>query len=94
MILQSFFLLSKYESNEMDGNVARARGWSCEKFQHNSVSKRLVRKSEGRVPFIPLEAKGRGLDHLQVSKQEREHTSLRRGAPLGFGEREKRNGDQ
>jgi hypothetical protein len=46
-----------------------------------------------RVPFIPLEAKGRGLDHLQVSKQEREHTSLREGRPTRVWEREKRNGE-
>ena len=46
----------------------------------------------GRVPFIPLEAKGRGLDHFQVSKQELEHTSLREGRPTrvsSFGERKK-----
>jgi len=30
----------------MDENVARAREWS-EKFQHNRVSKRLVKKNEG-----------------------------------------------
>jgi hypothetical protein len=41
---KAFSYYQKYESNEMDGNVARARGWSCEKFQHNSVSKRLVKK--------------------------------------------------
>jgi hypothetical protein len=28
----------------MDGKMARARRWTCEKFQHNSVSKRLVKK--------------------------------------------------
>jgi hypothetical protein len=27
MILQSFFSLPKYESNEMDGKMARARRW-------------------------------------------------------------------
>jgi hypothetical protein len=48
VVLQSFFLLSKkYESNEMDGKMARARRWSCGKFQHNRVSKRLVKKNEG-----------------------------------------------
>jgi hypothetical protein len=65
----------------MDGKMARARRWSCEKFQHNSVSTKIGKeKVRGRVPFIPLEAKGRGLDHFQVSKQELEHTSLREGA--------------
>jgi hypothetical protein len=42
----------------MDGKMARARRWNSEKFQHNSVSKRLVRKrGEERVLFIPQEAK-------------------------------------
>ena len=35
----------------------------------------------GRVPFIPLEAKGRHLDHFQVSKVERESKSQEGGAP-------------
>jgi hypothetical protein len=40
----------------------------------------------GRVPFIPLEAKGRHLDHFQVSRRERERANLKKGAPhLGFG---------
>jgi hypothetical protein len=47
----------------------------------------------GGVSFIPKEAKRRGLDHLQVSKQEREHTSLREGRPTRVWEREKRNGE-
>ena len=46
-----------------------------------------------RVPFIPLEAKGRGLDHFQVSKHELEHTSLREGRPTRVWEREKRIGE-
>jgi hypothetical protein len=41
IILQSFFSLPKYESNEMDGKMARARRWKCEKFQHNSVSTKI-----------------------------------------------------
>jgi hypothetical protein len=60
----------------MDGKMARARRWKHEKFQHNRVSKRLVKKRmRGRVPFIPLEAKGRHLDQLQVSNHELEHIS-------------------
>jgi hypothetical protein len=40
-----------------------------EKFQHNRVSTRKgEERVRGRVPFIPLEAKGRHLDELQVSK--------------------------
>jgi hypothetical protein len=51
----------------MDGKMARTRRWEHEKFQHNRVSKRLVKKEvRGRVPFIPLEAKGSGLDQCQV----------------------------
>ena len=38
----------------MDENVARARGWSCEKFQHNSVSKRFSEKKGSEVSFIAL----------------------------------------
>jgi hypothetical protein len=47
------------ESNEMDGNVARARRWS-EKFQHNSVSKRLVRKigEEGFYLYLKRQSEG------------------------------------
>jgi hypothetical protein len=40
---------------------------SDEKFQHNRVSKRKgEERMRGRVPFIPLEAKGSGLDQCQV----------------------------
>jgi hypothetical protein len=58
MILQSFFSLPKYESSEMDGKMARARRWKCEKFQHNSVSTKIgEEKVRGRLLFIPLEAR-------------------------------------
>jgi hypothetical protein len=41
-----------------------------EKFQHNSVSTKIgEERVRGRVPFIPQEAKGRHLDHFQVSNQ-------------------------
>jgi hypothetical protein len=58
----------------------------CEKFQHNSVSTKIgEERVRGRVPFIPLEAKGRHLDHFQVSKLELESKSQERGRPsLGF----------
>jgi hypothetical protein len=53
----------------MDGKMARARRWKCEKFQHSSVSTKIgEERVRGRVPFIPQEAKGRHLDHFQVSK--------------------------
>jgi hypothetical protein len=48
----------------MDGNVARARRWSCEKFQHNSVSKRLVKKNEGRGSFYTSRGKRKGLGSM------------------------------
>jgi hypothetical protein len=51
----------------MDGKMARARRWSNEKFLHNRVSTRIgEERMRGRVPFIPQEAKGRGLDQCQV----------------------------
>jgi hypothetical protein len=51
----------------MDGKMARARRENDEKFQHNSVSTRKgEERMRGRVPFIPLEAKGSGLDQCQV----------------------------
>jgi hypothetical protein len=51
----------------MNGKMARARRWSNEKFQHNRVSTRKgEERMRGRVPFIPLEAKGSGLDQCQV----------------------------
>jgi hypothetical protein len=47
--------------------MARARRENDEKFQHNSVStKNGEEKVRGGVPFIPLEAKGEGLDQRQV----------------------------
>jgi hypothetical protein len=47
VVLQSFSLYySENRASEVDGNVARARRWS-EKFQHNRVSKRMVKKNEG-----------------------------------------------
>jgi hypothetical protein len=82
MILQSFFSLPKYESSEMDGKMARARRWKWEKFQHNSVSKKIgEERVRGRVPFIPLEAKGRHLDHFQVSHQKLKSKSQEEGRP-------------
>ena len=66
----------------MDGKMARARRWKCEKFQHNSVSTKIgEEKVRGRLLFIPLEIKREGLDHFQVSKQELENKSLERGRP-------------
>ena len=51
----------------MDGKMARERRENDEKFQHNSVStKNGEERMRGRVPFIPLEAKGSGLDQCQV----------------------------
>jgi hypothetical protein len=47
----------------------------------------------GRVPFIPPEAKGGGLDQCQVFKQELEHISLREGRPTRVWVREKRIGE-
>jgi hypothetical protein len=62
--------------------MARARRWNCEKFQHNSVSTKIGKERvRGRVLFIPLEAKRRHLDELQVSKGERENKSQERGRP-------------
>jgi hypothetical protein len=62
--------------------MARARRWNCEKFQHNSVSTKIgEEKVRGRLLFIPLEAKRRHLDELQVSNQELENKSLERGRP-------------
>jgi hypothetical protein len=44
VVLQSFSLYySENRASEVDGNVARARRWN-EKFQHNRVSKRMVKK--------------------------------------------------
>jgi hypothetical protein len=60
----------------MDGNVARARRWSCEKFQHNSVSKRLVKKNEGEGSFYTSRGKRKGLDQCQVLDCELESTNL------------------
>jgi hypothetical protein len=44
----------------MDGKMARARRWTCEKFQHNSVSKRLVRKrgEEGLYLYLKRQSEG------------------------------------
>jgi hypothetical protein len=43
------------------------QGESNEKFQHNRVSTRKGEEKVRRgVPFIPLEAKGGGLDQRQV----------------------------
>jgi hypothetical protein len=65
----------------VDGNVARAREWS-EKFQHNRVSKRLVKEMRRLgVPFIPLEAKGGGLDQRQVLDCELGAQISKRGRP-------------
>ena len=51
----------------MDGKMARARRWKCEKFQHNSVSTKIgEEKVRGRFLFIPLEAKRSDLDEFQV----------------------------
>ena len=51
----------------MDGKMARARRENDEKFQHDRVSTRKgEERMRGRVPFIPLEAKGSGLDQCQV----------------------------
>jgi hypothetical protein len=62
--------------------MARARRWKCEKFQHNSVSTKIgEEKVRGRLLFIPLEVKRKGLDDFQVSKQELENKSLERGRP-------------
>jgi hypothetical protein len=36
----------------------------CEKFQHNSVSKRLVKKNEGRGSFYTSRGKRRGLGSM------------------------------
>jgi hypothetical protein len=45
----------------------KSKKMECEKFQHNSVStKNGVERMRGRVPFIPQEAKGSGLDQCQV----------------------------
>jgi hypothetical protein len=42
--------------------MARARRWNDEKFQHNSVSKRLVRKrGGGRVPIYTSRGKVKAL---------------------------------
>jgi hypothetical protein len=71
----------------MDGKMARARRWKCEKFQHSSVSTKIgEERVRGRVPFIPLEAKGRHLDQLPSVKERERETNLKKGAPkLGFG---------
>jgi hypothetical protein len=63
----------------MDGKMARARRWSNEKFLHNRVSIRKgVERMRGRVPFIPLEAKGRGLGSMpSVSLREIEQISMK-----------------
>jgi hypothetical protein len=44
----------------MDGKMARARRWTCEKFQHNSVSKRLVKKrgEEGLYLYPKRQSEG------------------------------------
>jgi hypothetical protein len=64
----------------VSGSWQEARRW--QEFGSITLAQRMVKeKVRERVPFIPLEAKGRGLDHFQVSKQELEHTSLREGRP-------------
>jgi hypothetical protein len=51
----------------MDGKMARARRWKCEKFQHNNLSTKIGQeKVRGRLLFIPLEVKRKGLDECQV----------------------------
>jgi hypothetical protein len=44
----------------MDGKMARARRWKHEKFQHNRVSKRLVRKrgEEGLYLYPKRQSEG------------------------------------
>jgi hypothetical protein len=42
IILQSFFSLPKYESNEMDGKMARARRWNEKNFSIIVLAQRLV----------------------------------------------------
>jgi hypothetical protein len=66
----------------MDGKMARARRWKCEKFQHNILSTKIGKeKVRGRLLFIPLEAKRRHLDECQVLEQELESKSQERGRP-------------
>ena len=53
-----------------------------QEFGSITIAQRMVRKKvRERLLFIPQEAKRKGLDHFQVSKQELEHTSLREGCP-------------
>ena len=66
----------------MDGKMARARRWKCEKFKHSSVSTKIgEERVRGRVPFIPQEAKGRHLDYFQVSNHKLKSKSQEEGRP-------------
>jgi hypothetical protein len=69
----------------MDGNVARARRWSCEKFQHNSVSKRLVKKrgEEGLYLYPKRQSEGTWMNSkCQIMRNEQ--ISRARVHHLGF----------
>jgi hypothetical protein len=66
----------------MDGKMARARRWKCEKFQHNSVSTKIGKvKSEKGFSLYPKRQREGHLDELQVSNQELEIKSQERGRP-------------
>jgi hypothetical protein len=67
VVLQSFLIIHqpKIGANEVDGKMARARRWQ-RNFSIIDLAKNGEERMRGRVPFIPQEAKGRGLDQCQV----------------------------
>ena len=90
-----FLIIKNDESNEMDGNVARTRRWSCEKFQHNSVSKRLVKKIGEEGLYLYLKRQSRWhLDEVpsvQIHRAKCSKSLMRGVHHLGFGRETRSN---